>query len=371
MIEKDTTMSDAALELTFEEAKPPVEVELLNTIAPQYLKGLDPLFVEYYNKYQVGRLHTHQMPVDIAKRDFAKYNITFGVSNGPDIAEVKDVICPVENGEITIRVYSPDGVSADSKVPAYINFHGGGWTFGGLDTEATFCKRVCKNVGCRVFDVAYRTSPEFAFPVPVEDSWTAFKFIIENADKFGVDINRLAIGGISAGGHISAALAQRCRDLNIKLCLQLLAVPVMDSTNLEPDYSTVKKDNPYPSWVENAFVPGLCYARMKFFYEGFIGPTRSVELDNNYSLCPIKNPNLKGLAPALIVTSEYDVLRDEGKAYAKLLKESGVEVHYEHFAHEIHAFMYHDALLPSAQHYNNVTISAIRKAFAVGGKGVF
>ena len=217
----------------------------------------------------------------------------------------------------------------------------------------------------------YRLAPEFPFPTPVEDSWTALNWILSKADELGVDKTRLAIGGISAGGHISAVLAQRCRDANIKLCLQILAVTVMDSTNLEPDYIKPKRDNPYPSWKENAFVPGLPYARMKFFYESFIGPTRSAYLDYNYSLCPIRNPNLENLAPALIVAAEYDVLRDEGKVYADLLKQASVEVHHQHFSDAIHAFMHHDAILDSARLYHKVVISAIRKAFEVEGKGVF
>lgn len=106
-----------------------------------------------------------------------RYTIAYGRATGPDVFRVTEQQCPVDNGEITIRIFEPAEVEPSIKRPVYINFHGGGWVFNGLATDNDFCKRVCKETGAVVFDVDYRLAPEYKFPIPVDDSWAAFQWV--------------------------------------------------------------------------------------------------------------------------------------------------------------------------------------------------
>lgn len=145
---------------------------LHNAIPEELLPRFDPVYVDYYNKYNVGRLHTHEVPIEEYRKDPAKYTIFYGNEPGPDVFRITEQQCPVEGGEITIRIFEPvpkiDDQGQLVKRAAYINFHGGGWVFGGLNTDHDYCKRlVCALDGdVVVFDVNYRLSPEHRFPIP-------------------------------------------------------------------------------------------------------------------------------------------------------------------------------------------------------------
>lgn len=151
---------------------------LLNSIPEDLLPRFDPDFIRHYNKHNVGRLATHQVTIECYRKHPEKYYIPYARGEGPEVRRVTEQQCPVEGGQITVRSYEPDFKSPPEKpVPAYINFHGGGWTFNGLSADEPWCKRVANEVGCVVFDVDYRLAPEFPYPTPLNDAWAAFKWV--------------------------------------------------------------------------------------------------------------------------------------------------------------------------------------------------
>lgn len=149
---------------------------LHNSIPPELEPRFDPIYVEYYNKYNAGRLHTHEVPIEEYRKNPARYIISYGRAEGPDIYRITEQKCPVNGGEITIRIFEPapevDGNGQFKKRAAYLNFHGGGWVFGGLQVDHDFCKRVVDGLDGDLvaFDIDYRLAPENKYPTPVDDS---------------------------------------------------------------------------------------------------------------------------------------------------------------------------------------------------------
>lgn len=162
-------------------SKPPIIVEqpLLNSIPPELASRFDPTYLVYYNKYNAGRLASHQVPIEDYRRDPLRYTISWGreiVDTGNLI--ITEEQCPVPGGQITIRIFQPSPASAGQKPrPVYVNYHGGGWVFGGLENDYDFCKRLAHETACVAFDVDYRLAPEYKFPVPVDDCMEALKWV--------------------------------------------------------------------------------------------------------------------------------------------------------------------------------------------------
>lgn len=162
---------------------PMITQPLHNSIPPELLPRYDPVYVEYYNKYSAGRLHTHEVPIEEFRKNPGRYTISYGRARGPDIFRITEQKCPVDGGEITIRIFEPelelDEQGNPKKRAAYINFHGGGWVFGGLYYDHDFCKRVVHGLegDLVAFDVDYRLAPEYKYPIPVNDCWSAFNWV--------------------------------------------------------------------------------------------------------------------------------------------------------------------------------------------------
>jgi alpha/beta hydrolase fold len=163
----------------------PVEIyqPLHNSLPPQLVSRFDPVYVEHYNKFNAGRLCIFEVPIEeLRKRPF-KYVISYGRAAGPDVYRITEQKCPVDGGEITIRIFEPAPIFDEKGNPkkrgAYISFHGGGWVMGGLASEHDLCKRIVNSLdgGVVAFDVDYRLAPEHKYPVPVNDSWAAFNWV--------------------------------------------------------------------------------------------------------------------------------------------------------------------------------------------------
>ncbi|KIW84163.1 hypothetical protein Z517_03412 [Fonsecaea pedrosoi CBS 271.37] len=342
-----------------------IEKPLVNSIPPHLTPRLDPVFVEYYQKYSAGRLATHQIPIAEYRAHPEKYTISYGRELVPGTGvRFADLKCPVEQGEITVRVYESDRRSSQQGPrPVYINFHGGGWVFGGLSVDFDLCKRIVRDLDCVVFDVDYRLSPEYRYPVPVDDCIAAVHWIRSTQkDRYNLDLSRVAVGGCSAGGHLCAVVAQVCRDQGIPLALQILTVPIVDLDVFSPDGS-LREDQPYPSYTDLAETQPLPLERMEWFHRQFLGSPRPQHLAREWKVSPIHAPNLKGLAPALVLTAEMDVLRDQGEVYAARMKEAGCEVQIIRFKGAPHTFMQLDAILDSGKQYNAVVLEVLKKAF--------
>lgn len=263
--------------MSADELKPArIAQPLINSIPQDLLPRFDPVFAKYYQHYQAGRFATHQVPIEEFRKNPAKYVTVFGNGDAPKdaVSSIEDHECPVSgNGTIKVRVYQPAIKSAEPR-PIYINFHGGGWVFGDLNADAVFCQRVVQATGCVAFDVDYRLAPEYPFPTPIEDSWTAFNWVRDHKkDEFNLDLSRVAVGGPSAGGHLAAVISQRARDAGIPIVLQILDVPVTDMDSFDRS-GTLKNDCPYESYRELYHTVPLSCERMEYFARHFLGVPR-------------------------------------------------------------------------------------------------
>lgn len=159
--------------------------------------------------------------------------------------------------------------------------HGGGFVFGDINTDTQHCKRVVNGTGAVVFDVEYRCAPEYPFPIPVDDCWDALQHVVKTQSApFNLDTSRVAVGGPSAGGHLSAVVAQRARDAGIPLVLQQLHVPVCDMDQFDEQGRVKKEEVPYESYREMYETVALSGERMEYFARHFLGVPRKPETYN-------------------------------------------------------------------------------------------
>lgn len=229
---------------------------------------------------------------------------------------------PGPAGPIPVRVYTPVGAGPH---PVLLYFHGGGYVFGDLDTHDSTCRDLCAGAAAIVVSVHYRLAPEHKFPAAVEDCYAATCWIGKHAAELGGDAARIAVGGDSAGGNLATITALRCRDEGgPALKAQLLIYPVVD------DYRRGQ-----PSMSDNAEGYLLTKADIAYMYGHYFGKAE----DGNHPLfAALQAKSLKGLPPALVITAEFDPLRDEGEAYAKKLAADGVEVVQTRYYGAIHGF---------------------------------
>lgn len=226
------------------------------------------------------------------------------------LAKVEDKRIPVgAEGEITIRIYTPEG---QGPFPLFIYYHGGGWVIGDLETVDASCRMLAYQTGRIVVSVDYRLAPEHKFPVPVADSYAALKWVSENASSMNGSASDLVIGGDSAGGNLAAVLSLLARDQNgPAIKAQVLIYPV---TDMRFDSS---------SYMEFQEGFGLNRDLMIWFSNHYIN--HEYDKSNPY-VAPLSASDLSNLPPAIVITAECDVLRDEGMAYAERLKNAGVKV---------------------------------------------
>jgi acetyl esterase/lipase len=192
----------------------------------------------------------------------------------------------------------------------------------------------------------------------------------ENSARLGIDPSNIAIGGVSAGGQLSAVLAQRCHALKIPLKLQILTVPMTDLTLFTDDWS-IPSTSQYPSYRENAETPTLPLVRLQFLLRHWLGKrpphpppaANPAILSPEVELSPMKAVSVRGLAPALVVTSDVDIIRDDGEAYAKKLMADGVQVKAKRFIGVPHLFTSMDGALPEAREYIQMCVDALKDAF--------
>lgn len=267
---------------------------------------------------------------------------------GPDV-RTEDRTIPGPGGDVAVRVYTPEG---DGPFGVLVFFHGGGWTIGDLATHDHPCRTLCQDAGVVVVAVDYRLAPEHPYPAPLDDCWAATRWVADHADQLGADATRLAVGGDSAGGNLAAVVALMARDEGgPDIALQLLVYPSVD---LRPD--AVER---YASLRENAEGYVLTLATMEFFGENYL-PDRSVADD--WKVSPIVAPSHAGLPPALVITAEFDPLRDEGAAYARALQEAGVEVTHTLYDGTVHTMYQLAPILDAGQRALAESSQALRDA---------
>ena len=238
---------------------------------------------------------------------------------------------PGPAGEIPVRIYTPQG---SGPFPVLVYFHGGGWVIGSLDTHDGVCRHLAKRAGAVVVSVDYRLAPEHKFPAAPEDCYAATLWVAENAAAIGVDARRLTIGGDSAGGNLAAAVSLMARDRKKPaIAFQMLIYPVTDHS-----YET-------GSYRDNADGYLLTKDSMVWFWDHYL---RTAGDGAEPYASPLRAQDLKGLPPAMVVTTEFDPLRDEGEAYANRLKQAGVPVKLKRYDGLIHGFFMMTGFFPQA-----------------------
>ena len=220
---------------------------------------------------------------------------------------IKTISIPCTNGDVALRLYAP--LTERDSLPVLMYFHGGGWTLGSLNDYDDLCQSLAVQAECLVVSVDYHLAPEYPFPAPLLDCYESLKWVSANIAEYSGDATRIAVGGDSAGGNLAAAVTLVAREFgDVKLVHQLLMYPAV-SCQIE----TLS----YEFFKENFFVTR---EDMKFFWNNYV----QTQNGHNFYISPLRALHLNSLPRATIVIADYDVLRDEGLAYAWRLKEGGV-----------------------------------------------
>jgi acetyl esterase len=249
-----------------------------------------------------------------------------------EVAAVTERTISGPGGDLKLRIYRPAG---QGPFPILAFFHGSGFVLCSLDTHDGMCRNLCAGAGCIVASVDYRLAPEHKFPAGLDDCVVATGWLAEHAAELEGDAGRLAVGGDSAGGNLAAAAALRIRDeAGPALCGQLLIYPVTD-------YHTPGT----PSYRANAEGYGLTRDTMVWFWDHYLRDP--ADAAHPYA-SPLRARDFSSLPPALVVTAEYDPLRDEGEYYAEKLRAAGSRVVMSRWAGVNHGFFFWAGLVDKA-----------------------
>jgi acetyl esterase len=272
----------------------------------------------------------------------------FGTQGDPEpVGAVAERTIPGAAGEMLTRIYTPYGTGP---FPVLVYLHGGGWVIGNLEAYDATCRALTNAAGCIVVALEYRLAPEHKFPAALEDCYAATCWVAANTAAIGGDPRRIAIGGDSAGGNLTAVVSQMARDRGgPALVYQLLVYPV---TNY--GYDTA-------SYRENADGYLLTRDAMVWFWNHYL---RTAADGDNPLASPLRANDLRGLPPAMVLTAEFDPLRDEGEAYAMRLQEAGVPVTLKRYAGMIHGFFSLGAVLDQGKQAMADAAAALRAIFA-------
>lgn len=264
------------------------------------------------------------------------------------VGAIEDRRIPGPEGEIPVRIYRPEGAGP---FPVHVHFHGGGWVIGDLETHDADCRQLCRLAGVIVIAVDYRLAPEHRYPAAVDDCYAATVWAAANAEGFGGIPGAVTVGGDSAGGNLAAVVSRLARDRKgPDIRLQLLIYPVADAAMDTPSYT------------ENGEGYMLTLQGMTWFWQQYC-PDAARRLEPDAS--PLRAENLSGLPPALVMTAEFDPLRDEGEAYARRLEEAGVPVTCKRYDGLIHGFFSQARMIPAAQPALEQAAAALRTAHGV------
>ncbi|MGF6513736.1 acetyl esterase [Pseudomonas sp. BT76 TE3572] len=245
---------------------------------------------------------------------------------------VNDLSIKSHGRPLPLRLYTPAG---PGPFPVLMFFHGGGWVTGDLDTHDGFCRLMCEWAGCAVVAVDYARPPEHVFPAAVEDCCAATQWVIEQGPSTGMDTSRIAVAGGGSGGGLAAVICQWARERGApQIAFQLLLYPLLDCLTHNPSHTKFAEGH------------GLTAQMLEWYIEQYV-PSGVSRADPKLS--PVRQKYLHGLPPALIITCGFDVLRDEGRQYARRLKDAGVRVQHEEYASMLHGFINYPARYDDAK----------------------
>jgi acetyl esterase len=263
----------------------------------------------------------------------------------PHVDRVHNFTIPARDGHaMSARLYA---AQSDKPLPVLLYIHGGGFTVGSLTTHDVLCRQLSRQGQCAVVLLDYRLAPEHRFPTAVHDSWDALNWLHQNGQTLGLDTRRLAVGGDSAGGTLSAVCALMARDVGLKLSLQLLFYPGCGGRQDTASHHTFAK----------GFM--LDKETIDWFFAGYIDPTDR----DDWRFAPGNAPDHSGLAPAWIGLAECDPLVDEGVCYADTLRMAGVPVDLEIYKGVVHGFITMGRAIPLALQAHADAGRALKNAF--------
>ena len=286
-----------------------------------------------------------EIGVEEARRQFSE------IPRPPVHPEVQatDREIPGPAGGIPVRIYRPPA-SEGAILPVVVFIHGGGWALGDLDSYDGTARHHAVGAEAVVVSVGYRLAPEHPFPAAVDDAWAATRWVAEHAAELGADPDRLAVAGDSAGGNLSAVMAQLARDAGgPTIRFQLLWYPATTG------------DLSLPSFTDNADAPILDLNTVKGFTKWYVGPGFDLS-DPPATLLPARAESLAGLPPAYIATANHDPLRDDGARYAELLRAAGVPVELHNAETLVHGYLGYVGVVPAATDAGNRAFAALRAA---------
>lgn len=268
-----------------------------------------------------------------------------------EVVEVGSVVnraVKTSKRDTPIRVYYPQ---VEGIHPVFIWVHGGGFVLGNIEVYDSICRKITTNVNCAVISIDYGLSPEHKFPEPIEECYQVTKWIFENAKELNINPDKIAIGGDSVGGTLSAVISQLSRDRG--------EFPIVYQVIINAMLDLLGQTKP-KSRVENAKGYRLTAKGIEWFVQQYL---RDLSEAENPLASPLLAENFEGLPAACIITSEYDPLRDEGEHYAHRLSESGVEVCLKRYDGIIHGFFNMQRTLEEARDALALVCTKLSKAF--------
>lgn len=294
---------------------------------------------------RAGQVPLHALTPQQAR---AAYEVNAGVL---DLAPVKlrrveNFTVPTRDGfELSLRLYAPD----DGPLPVLVYLHGGGFTIGSIATHDVLCRHLSHLAHCAVLSVGYRLAPEHRFPTAFEDAWDAVKWVAAHGFDKGLDPNRIAVGGDSAGGTLAAACALQARDVGVALKLQLLFYPGCCAHLDTPSHKT----------FGHGFV--LEAEHIDYFFDLYIPNVKDRE---DWRFAPLMADDAEGVAPAWLGLAECDPLVDEGLQYADKLRAAGVAVDLDIYRGVTHEFIKMGRAVAEARRAHMDAARALKHAFS-------
>ncbi|MFM0261424.1 alpha/beta hydrolase [Paraburkholderia sediminicola] len=300
------------------------------------------------------RPQLHELTPQQARASYEKSAPILEIASAPMFA-VEDLHVPTRDGAtVRARLYQPVEPSWAEPAPALVYYHGGGFTVGSVDTHDALCRMFARDGKCTVLSVDYRLAPEYKFPTAVEDAFDALTWLHAHAAEYGIDADRLAVGGDSAGGTLATVCAVLARDAGIKCALQLLIYPGATGYQQTDSHSR----------LADGFL--LSGDTIQWFFEQYV---RDKNDRDDWRFAPLDGtrgaPDFSGLAPAWIATAEYDPLSDEGDAYAEKLRAVGNPVTLKRYPGMIHEFFKMGGFVPDVAQAHADASAALRAAFGV------
>lgn len=265
-----------------------------------------------------------------------------------EVAGVVDRVIAGPGGDIPLRIYLPPG---SGPFPVLVYFHPGGWVFGSIAGSDPVCRALARHTPCMVVSVGYRLAPEHPFPAAPEDCYAATRWVAEHAGEINADPARMAVGGESSGGNLAAAVALMARDRQGP-ALRLHILIYGETAYYEPGTA---------SYRDYAQGYNLTRDDMIWFWDQYL--TRKADASHPYA-SPLRAASLHRLPPALIITAEYDPVRDEAEAYARRLQQAGVEVQLTRYQGMVHSFFRMFAVFERSQIALHEVTTALASAFS-------